>query len=179
MVYYRVSRNKVEVGSPIWEVEINPERLALLRHFIKLFSENNWTELNNFYLNTNLGLDWYNLVKEAALEFVRIEKYLEQPSRFENMMVFANLDDAINFRKQFRRDAVIYKIEYPDDASSFSGDMQIIDQIGIGNHVYHKMAESYRAGETTLDPIIETTLGLRKAVVIGIVEVKSKLEDGK
>lgn len=165
MTYYRVSKNVLEVGSIIWEVEIDPKRLEVLKIFINLFSENNQRELDRIFLNSDLGMDWYNLMKEAALEVIRREKYTELPSRFENMMVFADLDDAINFRKRFCPAEIIYKLKYPSNAKFFTADMNMIDIVG-GSNPYRKMAENYWAAKMTDQPIKETILGVKNKAVV-------------
>lgn len=168
MRYFRVSQNIYEVGSTIWETTIGPNNKDNLMQYKDFFNQGNELAVLKTVLAYPSTAD---AAKEGALEFIRSSEFITLPSRFENMMVFNSIDDAISFKDKYRvgREAKIYEIEYPDEIPIFMGDMRIVDEVGSISEIYSdliKMSRRYWSGEKTEDPLLETLLTERERALI-------------
>jgi hypothetical protein len=130
MDFFRVSRSLYSLGDEVWEVQIGKNNEFNLNFFKELILNNKEEDIYQLFLNKNNQrhgiIDGY---KEAVLESIRFLEYPSLPCRFQNMMVFSTLENAVLFKSKYRAQGIIYQLETKANKSVFTGDMNMLDNI--------------------------------------------------
>lgn len=179
MRFYRVSEKQYKIGETIWENGVSPRHEAArynTNFFLKQIEEKDIVSTCKFFADS-ANLIYSNAYWEACFEHVRKIGFPQLPVRYENMMVFLTLDDAVYFQARYRSkvDTEIYEL-YSKSPHHFIGDMNMFSEIKslpryeenniVGYIEVMETAIRYWNGKKTSAPRLEVILYPNTEVIV-------------